>query len=339
VTAGGPLRVIDFGTAAPLRSQTLWHAVAYGVSGGAAPTLSFVRPSDPYVSIGYHRRLDEVDLDACAANGWPVYRRMIGGGPVYLDDGQLFFQITVPIGSVPAARHRALRWLLAPVIEAFRAVGVPAELDDHLEIVVGDRKVCGYGAGQIGEAAIVAGNLIIEFDHDAAASILRTPSPAARDELAGLIHRYVAATPAAPAAFKAAATRAYGEALGLVPFEGRLSELEWDRLDELDRRFCDPGWVEGPARPRRTTWQAKIRAGVWMFAAEGDGAELVVCVDNDRVLRAQLHHPGLNGSAATLGAQLTGLTLAEAASTLDRSGDPGRCLAGLIAHADPGRSL
>ena len=39
------LRVIDFGRVTPLRSQTLWHAVAYGVSDGAPPTLSFTRPS------------------------------------------------------------------------------------------------------------------------------------------------------------------------------------------------------------------------------------------------------------------------------------------------------
>lgn len=339
MTAFGPLRVIDFGTAAPLRSQTLWHAVAYGVSGGAAPTLSFVRPSDPYVSIGYHRRLDEVDLETCAANSWPVYRRMIGGGPVYLDSGQLFFQITVPVKAVPAARRDALRWLLTPAVEAFRAVGIPAELDEHLEIVVGDRKICGYGAGQIGDAAIVAGNMIIEFDHHAAASILRTPSLTARDELAQLIRRYVAATPGDPSAFKAAAVDAYCQALSLAPRDGVLNPIERDRLDELDQRFLTQTWLEGRSRPDPVGWQVKIRAGVWMFAAQDPQAELVVCVANDRVLRAHLQHVGLNGSSPSLEAELAGLTLAEAASTLERSGAAGRSLATLITHADPGRSL
>ena len=339
MTGSGPLRVIDFGDAAPLRSQTLWHAVAYGVSGGAAPTLSFVRPSDPYVSIGYHRRLDEVDLDTCTGNGWPVYRRMIGGGPVYLDNGQLFFQITVPVKAVPAARRSALRWLLAPAIEAYHAAGVPAELDEHLEIVVGDRKICGYGAGQIGDAAIVAGNLIIDFDHEAAASILRAPTLTARHELADLIRRYVAATPADPSAFKAAAIDAYAQAFGLTPREGVLNPIERDRLDELDQRFLTQSWLEGQSRPDPVAWQVKIRAGVWMFAAADREAEVVVCFANDRVLRAHLQHAGLNGSSPSLEAALAGLTLAEAASTLDRSGAPGRSLANLITHADPGRAL
>ena len=76
------LRVIDFGSVTPLRSQTLWHAVAYGVSAGAAPTLSFVRPSAPYVCLGYHRDLEEVDQEYCRSHGLAVYRRMVGGGPV-----------------------------------------------------------------------------------------------------------------------------------------------------------------------------------------------------------------------------------------------------------------
>lgn len=339
MTVAATLRVIDFGTAAPLRSQTYWHAVAYGVSAGAAPTLSFVQPSAPYVSIGYHRRLEEVDRDTCRTNGWPVYRRMIGGGPVYLDKGQLFFQITMPMRSIPAARHRALRRLLGPAIEAFRAVGIPAVLDEHLEIVVDDRKICGYGAGQIGEAAIVAGNLILDFDHRAAASILRAPSATADAELARLIGRYVAATPADPAAFKAAATDAYCRDLQLSPRDGVLNPIERDRLDELDQRFCSASWLAGSSRPDPDVWQAKIRAGVWMFAARDGDTELVVCVDNGRVLRAKLQHPHLNGSRSSIETELAGLTLAEAATTLGRSGDPGTELADLFTRADPGRSL
>jgi lipoate-protein ligase A len=159
------LRVIDFGRVTPLRSQTLWHAAAYGVSGGAPPTLSFARPSAPYVCLGYHRGFDEVDQEYCRREGLPVYRRMVGGGPVYLDDGQLFFQICLPVRAVPAVRQEALRMLLEPAVVAFRAVGVPAELDTDLEICLSDRKICGHGAGQIGEAVVVCGNLIERFDH------------------------------------------------------------------------------------------------------------------------------------------------------------------------------
>jgi dimethylglycine catabolism B len=54
------------------------------VGEGAPPTLSFVRPAAAYVSIGYHRRSAR-SIWRHAGRALPVIRRMIGGGPVYLD--------------------------------------------------------------------------------------------------------------------------------------------------------------------------------------------------------------------------------------------------------------
>ena len=257
------LRIVDFGRVSALRSQTLWHALAYGVSAGEAPTLSFMRPSRPYVGLGYHRRLEEADLDACAEAGLPVFRRMVGGGVVYLDEHQQFFQICLPIAAVPRSREAALRRLLEPAVAAFRAVGVPADLDADGEIVVGEAKICGHGAAQIDDAVVVVGNLIERFDHNTAARILALPEDV-RGEVIRLMERYVLATPADPAAFRAAAIDAYAEALGLEPVPGALSPYEGERLSELDDRFRSPDWLRGPLRPAPQRSQVKIRAGVYV---------------------------------------------------------------------------
>ncbi|HLF41698.1 MAG TPA: lipoate--protein ligase family protein, partial [Acidimicrobiia bacterium] len=126
----GALRVCEFGRVSARRSQTLWHALAEGVSAGAPPTLAFMRPARPYVGLGFHRLAEEADLAWCAEMGMPVYRRHTGGGVVYLDEGQLFFQIIVPAASLPASREAALRLLLGPAVEAWQAVGVEARLDE-----------------------------------------------------------------------------------------------------------------------------------------------------------------------------------------------------------------
>ena len=218
-----PLRVIDFGCSPPLRSQTLWHAIGYGVSAGAPATLSFTRPAAPYVCLGYHCGTDEVDHDYCRANGLPVLRRMVGGGPVYLDADQLLFQICLPARAVPAARWQALRMLLEPAVTSFREVAVPAALDDDLEICVGDRKICGHGAGQIEQAVVVCGNLIERFDHERATRVLALADPAQADQTLALMRRFVAATPVAPEAFQAAMISAYAAALGLGAVAGELT--------------------------------------------------------------------------------------------------------------------
>lgn len=331
------LRVVDFGEVSPLQSQTLWHAVARGVSNGSPATLSFCRPRSPYVCIGYHRRIQEVDTQWCESQGLPVYRRMVGGGPVYLDSGQLFFQITMPMATVPPSRPKALRTLLAPAVEAFRACGIDATLDDRLEITVGDRKVCGYGAGQIGDAAIVVGNLIQTFDHRSAASVLRTPSAQARAELARLIERYVAATPADASLFQTAAVSAYSRTLGLQGEPGELSAGEKAKLADLDREFEDPVWVRGPSRPAPAAWQAKVKAGVWVFAASQDGTELTLGLDRTRVLSAQVVAPELNGQAQALAGSLVGVELSNLEEVLQGAGDVGRRLSALADLAQPTR--
>lgn len=341
------LRVIDFGRVTPLRSQTLWHAVAYGVSAGQPATLSFARPSAPYVCLGYHRGLAEVDQEYCRREGLPVYRRMVGGGPVYLDDGQLFFQICLPVRSVPAVRHEALRMLLEPAVAAFRAAGVDAKLDGDLEICAGDRKICGHGAGQIEDAVVICGNLIERFDHERATRVLALPGPALRAETLRLMRRYVAATPVDASVFQAAMVSAYAAALGFTAAQGELTGAEGAALTELDARFSGEEWLAGPMRPPASATrpasaippaspprQVKVRAGVWTFGAGSPGAQIVISVVRGRVERAWLRSDGLNGMSQAAESALAGVPVETVGDVLARFGDPGRELAAALAGAE-----
>jgi lipoate-protein ligase A len=328
----GTLRVCDFGRVSARRSQTLWHALAQGVSAGAPPTLSFMRPARPYVGLGYHRLAAEVDLSWCREAGLPVYRRQAGGGVVYLDEAQLFFQITVPAASLPPARDAALGHLLAPAVAAWRTAGFDAKLDPAGEVVVGEAKVCGHAAAQIGDAVVVVGNLIERFDHDAAARVLALPADA-RAEAARLMRRFVAATPADPATFQSAAVTAYGEALGLKPVPGTMIGEERYHLAHLDARFVTTRWLAGPVagRPLPAARTVKIRAGVFVVTAEAEGARLTAGVVGDRVERAVLAAPEWNGAAARLAAGLEGLSLHEMQARLAGAGAAGARLAGTLA--------
>ena len=328
------LRVAAFGRVTPLRSQTLWHALAYGVSHGGPPTLSFMRPSRPYVGVGYHHRLDEADLEDCREAGLPVYRRMVGGGVVYLDQHQQFFQICLPLSAVPKGREAALRRLLEPAVAAFRAVGVAAELDDDLEITVGEAKVCGHGAAQIEDAVVVVGNLIERFDHVAAVRVLALPEQV-RTEVARLMRRYVIATPADAAAFREAAVAAYAEALGLEAVPGGLSSYERECLAELDRRFSSPEWLRGPARPEPACSQIKVRAGVWVVSTAHERARAVASVVGGRIERAWVSDPDLDGGAGEVEADLQVVRLTDVGAILDEYGEPGHRLAAAFAKARP----
>jgi lipoate-protein ligase A len=339
----GPLRVIDFGRASPLRSQTVWHAIAHGVSAGEPATLSFVRPSAPYVGIGYHRHLDEVDEKYCQATSLPIYRRMVGGGPVYLDADQLFFQICVPARAVSPARLVALRDLLTPAVVAFRAAGVAAELDANLEIRVGDRKVCGHGAGQIEDAVVVCGNLLERFDHERASRILRLPDGDMRAEVEHLMRRYVQATPAEPETFKQALIVAYAMIFGVHAFDGELGGAERAELDRLDALFESPEWLAGPGGQRAMpagVRQVKIKSGVWAFAADEGSLRVLARVVDDVVTEVRLRSERLSRTRrAVIEQALAGVPLRDITTVLAGVGGPGtRSIAAAFARAD-GRTI
>ena len=64
------IRLLDLGLVPPVRSQTIYHAVAYAPDADARDTIILVAPSDPYVCIGFHQELEkEVDVEYCRAHG------------------------------------------------------------------------------------------------------------------------------------------------------------------------------------------------------------------------------------------------------------------------------
>ena len=317
-----PMRVIDFGTATALRSQTVWHALCRAMRPGDAPVLSFVRPGEPYVSIGYHRDLAEVDTDYCRAESLPIYRRMVGGGPVYCDADQLFFQISLPARDLPARRATALSTLLRPAMRALRALGVDAELDRFGEISVGGAKVCGHGAGQLGDGATVVGNLITGFDHERATRVLRL-DPEVRAVVQALMHRYVAATPVDPAAWQAAMVREYAEHFGRAARDDRLTRAEARQLARMDRRLVHDAFVAGTSRPVRSVRTVKLRAGVWVHDWRGNRERVVLGIADGTVEVADARE------------HLVGLRLEDAIHELGREQEAAPLVTAIqVAHAE-----
>jgi len=264
------MRLLEFGALDPLRSQTTYHAIAAGVSAGAPPTLSLLWPDRPYVSIGRHRSLAELDLVECRRRGLVVIRRQIGGGPVYLDQRQLFFQITLPVASAPAGVEASYRVLLAPAVEAFRRLGVAAALVPPNDICVDGRKLSGTGMARIGDALVCVGNLIFDFDYEAMVRVLAL-DPLMRRGFGALQRRYLTTLrrelgrEVPREETRDALVGVYAEAFGeLVP--GTLTRYEERARDQLDILFASPAWLSGgDLGPADAVRQTKVRGGARVF--------------------------------------------------------------------------
>ena len=273
------LRVIDAGRVPVARSQSLWHGIASAMRPNDRPVLSFCRPWGAYVCIGLHRRLSELDLVACAEIGLPVLRRQIGGGPVYCDSDQLFFQITLPARRAPASVERLYQELLEPAAQALRTLGLDARLECVNEIVVEDRKLSGTGAGRIGEAVTVVGNVIFRFPHELMARVLALPD-AARAEFLRLMRRHVSSLEAeglasvTVEAATAALVDAFGDALGVRPVADEPTAAEVRAMEVWERRFAQDGWLRGPEPHAPAVRNVKVRAGVWLVVADDGSFEV-----------------------------------------------------------------
>lgn len=119
-------------------SQALYHAAAHL----GREALFILRPATPYVCIGFHQDAkQEIDLDFTKANNIPVFRREVGGGTVYLDGMQLFFQLIVRKDrpEVPKNVSEFYKKFLQPIMETYKAFGVPAEYKPVNDIITREK--------------------------------------------------------------------------------------------------------------------------------------------------------------------------------------------------------
>lgn len=280
MNADRQLRVIDAGRVPALRSQSLWHGIASAMRPGDPPVLSFCQPAEPYVCIGFHRLLSELDLAACAEMDLPVFRRQIGGGPVYCDSDQLFFQVTMAADSAPASVDRLYQEWLGPAVAALRAMGIEARLECVNEIVVEDRKLSGTGAGRIDAAVTVVGNVIFRFPHTVMARVLALPE-GARNEFLRLMRRHVSSleleglSRMTMGQATAALVNAFSQAFGLEPVDDEPGRAELRAMETWERRFAHETWLRGPESNANATRTVKVRAGVWLVVAEDGSFEVL----------------------------------------------------------------
>src|SRR3990170_4388319 len=192
MTADAPIRLVDLGTVAPLRSQTIFHAVGYALTGGAPDTILLVSPNAPYVSIGRHQDVDrEVDRAVCAELGFPVIRREVGGGAVYLDGNQLFTQWIFHADRLPATVEKRFELYIDTLVRTYRALGIAADYRPINDIHVNGRKIGGTGAARMDRAEVVVGSLMFDFDTATMSRVLKVPSEKFRDKIFQTMSEYM----------------------------------------------------------------------------------------------------------------------------------------------------
>jgi lipoate-protein ligase A len=176
------MKLYNLGKVPWQESQLIYHALAE--LGWEA--LSLVSPATPYVCIGFHQDVEqEVDLTYCNAKNIPVFRRDVGGGAVYLDGDQLFFQLILHKDhpEVPKNKEVFYRKFLQPIINVYRRIGIPAAYKPVNDVLAGTKKISGTGVGEIGDCIVFVGNLIVDFNYEEMSKVLKVPDEKFRDKI------------------------------------------------------------------------------------------------------------------------------------------------------------
>jgi lipoate-protein ligase A len=249
-----------------IESQLIYHAQPRaGVEG-----LNILAPSEPYVCLGYHQDLEqEIDEAFCREHSIPIFRREVGGGAVYLDGNQVFYQIVLHKDHPLAQGGKAAfyRRMLQPVADTYADLGVAARYRPVNDVVTNDgRKISGTGAATIGDYIVLVGNLIADFDYEMTAHLLRVPDEKYRDKVfksmqenLTTLKREIGRVPDWDE-MTAPLIRRFERVLGrLEPSE--LSQAVRDQVEALKPHFQSAEWLHRKGR-REAGRNVKIATGV-----------------------------------------------------------------------------
>ncbi len=252
------IRLVDAGLVSPLRSQTIYHGLAYARTKDTPDTIVLATPAEPYVCIGFHQDLEaEIDLAFCREQELPILRRETGGGAVYLDKDQLFVQWVMARDSLPLKVEERFEIFTRPLIDTYHELGLDAYFRPTNDVHVGGRKIVGTGAAHIGNAEVLVGNLIFDFDTEVMARVLHAPSAAFREQVGRSLREYMTSMRRElgyvpdPKQVAEIYTQKCAQTLGTELVPGKLTDAELVAIEEVDRRFRSESFLRQPGGLRR----------------------------------------------------------------------------------------
>ncbi len=206
-------------------------------------TIRFMR-FPPTALIGRHQDLSrEINLDYCAEDGIGIVRRVTGGGAIYLDEGQLgwelvFHRASLGIPSLPD--------LAAAICNAaatgLRELGVKARFRPRNDIEVDGRKISGTGGFFDGDILIYQGTVLVDMNAAQMVRALNIPeAKVAKHDLDSAEQRVVTLKELLGdelpdmETIKAALIRGFETGLGVTAEPGEITEAE----EALARQYFD----------------------------------------------------------------------------------------------------
>jgi lipoate---protein ligase len=221
-----PFRVIDTGIRGGRANIAFDQALVAARADGRIPdTIRFLR-FRPSALLGRHQYLShEICADYCRTHGIEIGRRITGGGGLYLDEGQIGWELVFDRRHLGfAGLDEAARRICEAAAAGIARLGVAARYRPRNDIEVAGRKLGGTGGFFDGNTLFYQGTLLIDFDPTRMTRVLNIPAEKlAKRALAAAGQRIVTlrellgpAVPALPTIY-AALLAGFADGLGIAP--------------------------------------------------------------------------------------------------------------------------
>lgn len=242
------------------------------------------RNRDAVVLGRYQNPWLECDLAALRADGVDLARRQSGGGTVWHDPGNLCFTFFGPPDEFDRREN------IQTVIRALASLGIAAETNDRLDLLLGGKKISGSAFRQTAAASFHHGTLLIRADLARLARYLRgdvglTRSKgikSVRSPVANLADEYPECGPEDVEQALAAAFLGGRPVIEAIDPERDLPPADFAPRRE---RLCSREWVLGASPPFQRRWPLRIDGQ--------EGVVLVLNVEGGRIRGAEMEGGGL----------------------------------------------
>lgn len=175
---GRPVRVIDTGVREGRRQIAFDQAIIDLHGDGKVPdTVRFLR-FEACALIGRHQAIGrEVKIDYCRQNGIGLVRRITGGGAIYLDPGQVGWELIVSRRRFPfPTLQDYAKEICGAVAEGLSTTfSIDARFRSRNDIEVGGKKLCGTGGFFDGDTLFYQGTVLLDAPPERIMACLNVP--------------------------------------------------------------------------------------------------------------------------------------------------------------------
>ena len=232
-------RVIDTGVRDGCHQIAFDQALVELRKDGAVPdTVRFLR-FPPTALIGRHQDLSrELKLDRCREAAIGIVRRITGGGAIYLDEGQLGWEIVCDRRRIGVATLLEMTARICTAAAAgLSSLGIAAEYRPPTDIVVDGQKICGTGGYFDGDIVMYQGTTLVDLDLPAmmAALNLAVPKKGAPPPRVTTLRALLPDADLSMARLQAALLAGFEDGLGIACARSGPGEAE----EFLAQRLCD----------------------------------------------------------------------------------------------------